>query len=381
MLKLLRRAVYGLLPVYAYLVVLAAKKVPMFRMLDADMREGMIRNYQYYQTDHHILESSERIQKARHVETSSGTEPQYENQMLVDDNEKVLALLTPPGIIGGYRNQVIRFLSLVRYAQIQNIRKLLLPSLLWSTTHRAAKDEMRFFPVPMHQLFDVDYWNLFNESLPLLVDSVSGESDCWKSLQDATVLTAIEQRILEEKSKPKTKKDRKKPYILSPMTKDVLQTSGYLTPIANETFDYLAGKRPNKPRKNNLLPAVEHCQNPQVLGGGKGAGILWNMWDRMQKLNKSNPAVEKLIATAQQALRPNQRWRQVADQCVLHNLLNERLSSAKDDQTVPRYLALHARVSVKEDCSFLVSCFVYCSTPLTLAGGSRHDGASVRKGY
>jgi hypothetical protein len=352
MMKLLRRAVYGLLPVYAYLAVMSATKLPSFRSLDLDMREGMIRNYQYYQTDQHIIEMTSRF---RRVERGGGqaaastTLWRNDNKSISDDDttDKVLALLSPPGIIGGYRNQFIRFLSLVKYAQLQDIHKLLLPSLLWSTTHREAMDAMRFYPVPMQYLFDVDHWNSFNQSLPILVESVSGKSDCWKSLGDEISRSEIEMRIKAEKLRPKTKKEHKKPYLVSPMTNDVLKMSGYLTPVANETFDYLAGKRPSKPRKTNLLPAVEHCQNPKVIGGGKGAGILWNTWDRMQSSQNAGPTSvrnEELIAAAHQALRPNEKWRTVANQCILHNLKDD-LIRQDQSQLAPPYLALHARVS------------------------------------
>ncbi|KAG7372155.1 hypothetical protein IV203_018298 [Nitzschia inconspicua] len=343
--KLLRRALFGLLPVYAYFAALLVTKVPNFRMLENDMRGGMIRNYHNDQTDRQIQKANIKVQQGMHAAVTETTAslPQKENQTY--SNDKVLALLTPPGIIGGYRNQCIRFLSLIKYAQINNINKLLLPSLLWSTTYRAANDEMRFFPVPMQSLFDIDHWNSFNKSLPLLVDSVLGESDCWGSFDDPAVRAEIAKISKEEYSRPRTKKDRKKPYIVSPMTKAVLDTSGYLKPIANESFDHFAGKRPSKPRKYNLLPAVEHCQNPLVIGGGKGAGVLWNMWDRMQKSNSEGSENEQLIALAQQALRPHETWRKVADHCVLHNL-QYRSSSKKLTERVPVYLALHARVEV-----------------------------------
>lgn len=293
MFKLLRRVVYGLLPVYAYLV-LVATRMPRFRMLEVDMREALVGSNPYYQTDRDPLDTNTNMQEISMETGAAFNDEQFSNEKISQD-EQVLALLTPPGIIGGYRNQFIRFVSLVKYAQTNGIGKLLLPSLLWSTTHIAANDEMRFFPVPMQSLFDVEYWNAFNQSLPLLVDGVVGESDCWKPLNNSTVRADIDRRIEEEKLRPKTKKEKQKPYMVSPIAIDVLQSSGYLTPIANETFDFLAGIRPNKPRKINLLPNVEHCQNPTVIGGGKGAGILWNQWDQMQKSNSEGSDNERLI--------------------------------------------------------------------------------------
>jgi hypothetical protein len=331
------------------LVLFAAIKMPTLRTLDLDMREGMIRNYQYYQTDEHIVEKGRDI-----TQLENEIENTHDSEILVNDNndsgdDKVLALLSPPGIIGGYRNQFIRFVAFLKYAQINGIRKLLLPSLLWSTTHRAANNEMRFYPVPMELLFDVSHWNSFhNRSLPTLVESVSGESDCWIPLSsDPAAKLEIEKRMAEEKLRPRTKMERKKPPITSPMAEEVLRTTGFLAPVANETFDYLAGKRPNKPRKTNLLPAVENCENPMVIGGGKASGILWNMWDRMQ-VSRGGPMSEgneELIALAHQALRPNEKWRRLADQCILKNL-NRHIN--REAHGVPPYLALHARVSSKK---------------------------------
>lgn len=336
-----RRAFYGLFPVYLFLVIMAATRMPSLQTLDLDMREGMIRDYQYYQTDEYILDSTK-------VKSVTGDQVAILNDDTVesnddkdDDDDKVLALLTPPGIIGGYRNQFIRFVAFLKHAQMSGIKKLLLPSLLWSTTHRAANNEMRFYPVPMEFLFDVEHWNSFqNRSLPILVDSVPGHSDCWIPLRDdPAARLEIEKRMAEEKRRRRTKKERKKPPIISPMAEDVLNMAGYLAPVANETFDYFANRRPSKPRKVNLLPAVERCRNPEVIGGGKAAGILWNTWDKMQRKSEEN---EELIALAHQALRPSETWRSIADQCILENL--SHTSSQKAD-SVPPYIALHARVS------------------------------------
>ena len=286
---------------------------------------------------HYDLESVEKV-----TTTTAGS----------DSGERVLALLTPPGLIGGYRNQFIRFVALLKYAQINGIQKLLLPSLLWSTTHRAANNEMRFYPIPMQFLFDVEHWNSFrNQSLPELVDSVTGESDCWVPLaEDSAATDEIARRMAHERTRPRTKKERKKPPIISPMAEKVLETTGYLTPVANETFDYLAGKRPNKPRKTNLLPAVEQCNNPMVIGGGKASGYLWNLWDRMQSAEKGplRQGNQELLDLAHQALRPNRMWREIANQCIVESLKQD---SDQATTQVPPYLALHARVSATNICS------------------------------
>ncbi|KAL3913030.1 MAG: hypothetical protein SGILL_006653, partial [Bacillariaceae sp.] len=146
----------------------------------------------------------------------------------------------------------------------------------------------------------------------------------------------------EEKTRPRTRKERKQPPVASPMAHDVMELAGYLVPVANFTLEYLAGRRMKKPRKTNLLPEVEHCTNPKVIGGGKAAGVLWNMWDKMQTV-KSGPLSEgneELIALAHQALIPHEKWRNVANRCILHNLEQSDIHSTG---RVPPYLALHAR--------------------------------------
>lgn len=266
--------------------------------------------------------------------------------------EKVLALLTPPGMIGGYRNQFIRFVALVKYAQQQGIRQLLLPSILWSTTYRAAGNEAHFFPVPMDLLFDIDYWNSFENELPILVDSISGEedaiaSDCWQSNKRNMTKHFLDHSISQFRD------NSTRALFLSPMADLLLESSGYLTPILNETIEFLAGLRSSKPRKMDLYPKVKHCQHPKVVGGGKAAGFLWNLYSRMPNVNSGDNSTEAkasgnkaLIATVSIALRPSKRWRMVAHECITNYLDGEIGSSTSDDEHFPPYLALHARVEV-----------------------------------
>ena len=61
------------------------------------------------------------------------------------------ALVTPPGLLGGYRNQVIRLFGMVIGASQQKIQQFLLPSILWSTfvNHNQIRS------VPMEDIFDI----------------------------------------------------------------------------------------------------------------------------------------------------------------------------------------------------------------------------------
>ena len=117
---------------------------------------------------------------------------------------KTFALLYPTGLIGGYRNQVMRFIAFCKHT-MGTVRRggdlysnsnntdhrrphLLLPSLVFSTRYYSSSSKSRsgksmnnfFWPVLMEDLFDVDYWNQFTFSvegvqvkLPLLIPNMS----------------------------------------------------------------------------------------------------------------------------------------------------------------------------------------------------------------
>jgi hypothetical protein len=291
-----------------------------------------------------------RTDTATTVKSSDGFYTSSKNS----STEKVLALLTPPGMVGGYRNQFIRFVALVKYAQQHNIRQLLLPSMLWSTTYRAARKRNHFYPVPMDLLFDIEYWNSFENDLPILVDSIhdGGEdditSDCWQPYKGNMT------RHMMDRSLSHDPDNSARDVFVSPMTDSILETSGYLTPIMNETTEYLNGLRSSKPRKIDLYPKVRHCQHPKVVGGGKAAGFLWNLYSRMPKVNLGDNNTEAaaatrntaLIAMVSTALRPSKKWRTVAHECITHYLDNYDFGSSGGDDNIPPYLALHARVEV-----------------------------------
>jgi hypothetical protein len=180
--------------------------------------------------------------------------------------------------------------------------------------------------------------------LPVLTngDAADEAGDCWQPLNDHSLREGFKHRILE------ARRNTTKSVFVSPMTDAILGSTGYLKPIVNETIEFLAGIRSSKPRKTDHYPKVKHCQRPQVVGGGKGPGVLWNLWLRMPKAipddneTRNDAALNTaLIATVLGALRPKEKWRTVAHECVRHNLDTEVGS-----RTVPPYLALHARVEV-----------------------------------
>ena len=76
----------------------------------------------------------------------------------------------PPGLVGGYRNQAMRFIAFLKYAIDNEFDQLLLPTLMWNTKYNMNKHNMssinpvvKFWPVPFDELFDVEHWNSFHQ--------------------------------------------------------------------------------------------------------------------------------------------------------------------------------------------------------------------------
>ena len=76
-------------------------------------------------------------------------------------------VLFDPRLLGGYRNQHMRFVAFVNFAVQNAIPQILLPSLRWGVAQGAEKGN----DAPFEYLFDVAYWNerAEMEGLPRLV--------------------------------------------------------------------------------------------------------------------------------------------------------------------------------------------------------------------
>jgi hypothetical protein len=224
------------------------------------------------------------------------------------DDKRVLALLYPPGLMGGYRNQVIRLMSLVLTSFKRDIHALLLPSLMWTTQVILGDGKETWVPIPMDLIFDVDHWNTYSDVLPTLVEETSS-LDCWThdippAPSNATLLT-----------------------------REVLQR-GFLTPIANLSRSLATREYVTNLRKLDVYPNVSDCQNPVVFGGGLGAGRLWGDYIKLQQKKGDFHGADSNML---KALRPKQMWRELAQSCV----------SDAAKATKHEYVALHARMELE----------------------------------
>ncbi|CAJ1955333.1 unnamed protein product [Cylindrotheca closterium] len=262
-----------------------------------------------------------------------------------DPYAETLALLSPPGMIGGYRNQAIRLVSLVRYAQRYNITQILLPTLLFSTTFHGQSNKL-FMPIPMDEVFDIDHWNSFGSKIPILVPYVEN-SDCWTNhSSDAPLSEQMINSLASEYEVSVRKADDNK--FASPMAGMLQERSSFLSRVLDINRALVNGDlRLAKPRKLDLTPLVYNCSRPHVYGGGRGAGRLWNDYTHMAKYNPlSDNNTEQAIQNSEliklvshQALRPSPKWKSIANQCVRY------FQGGSSDRIAP-YVALHARVEV-----------------------------------
>lgn len=232
-----------------------------------------------------------------------------------DPRAPTLALAYPPGLMGGYRNQVIRFIGLCLTARKRNITQLFEPSLLWSTSLEGVGASVQWLPIPMAWVFDIDHWNQFaaQEGLPRIVKELE-QLDCWQTgLWDAYNTTDW-----------------------GPLPRAAFLEQGSLVGVTNETYRYISNDPTFRVRRTDVLPRLERCQRPVVYGGGKMAGRLWN--DMMKLREHGTPTPGQLDRHVLRALQPAPQWRQLADSC---------LATAFHDEMSSSYVALHARVELE----------------------------------
>jgi hypothetical protein len=267
-----------------------------------------------------------------------------------------LALLYPPGMIGGYRNQVMRFVAFVRHAVQNHIPQLLLPSIYFSTTYYERNIRVKlFYPIAMEDVFDVDHWNTFpDELLPRLVRSIP-DGDCWTNRDDQLRLelysnqssddddddffdATIEQfsDALDEQSSSEDTPQ---------MVLDLANRSLFVTPLANLSMAIFTGRAIlTGPFDVGLTPKMLNCSHPLVYGGGGGAGVLWDDYVHKMKNDVNSTVVQSVL----QALRPAKRWRDIAEECLdKHGDATAKTETKSNHNDKAPYFALHTRVELE----------------------------------
>jgi hypothetical protein len=340
--------------------------------------------------------AKKKVAKATKTKASATPDKDQRNG---NSNNKTLSLLYPTGLMGGYRNQAMRFIGLVKHAIDEGYDRLLLPTLVWSTryvnTRYLAKKPdfnpaVKFWPIPFDELFDVDHWNTFHHhrhesqnttgsegereqfSLPRLVFSVDDDetnsnsnSVCWKPKTDDSIVSvpAIQRK------KPKFAKSFL-PLLTSRMlfgnnnnnddgnkddvdvddeSKNKRRDAFVLDPLQAEAMEFLTGdKMARKPHKLNLSKSVNHCTHPHVFGGASS-----KLWENYMKIYKTPESYPKLVETVDEALVPAKPWRILADRCVEYHLGlgdDEFMEEEEDPHALGHdhsYIALHARVEAE----------------------------------
>lgn len=276
--------------------------------------------------------------------------------VIKEPNTKTWALVSPPGLMGGYRNQVFRLFGFILAAREQNITQLLLPSILWSTR---VNNTYATRPVPMEDVFDIDHWNSLAETkkeLPKLIDAVDmdGELDCWTSPDSSEGNQSREQDFLND-NQAFTHKLRTQSSD-GPLMERLLSKPRFLTPIANISLAYTTGHSDINPRRFDVSPQVQHCKNPIAFGGG--GGLRGHMWVNFMNYNRRRPRdrntghvqPSSLEQNFLQALRPHPKWRQLAQQCVtegIHSNTDRNDENYLQSRAMSNVIALHPRVELE----------------------------------
>ncbi|KAL7576320.1 hypothetical protein ACA910_018139 [Epithemia clementina (nom. ined.)] len=265
--------------------------------------------------------------------------------------EKALGLLYPPGILGGYANQVIRFVSLVHYAHRRKIPNLFLPSLWWTTqvptppsassyttndtkfnatttTTTTTLFPLQSYPIPMDLVFDVELWNEMasqqNSQLPKIVNRLNNPTpaQCWQTLAKTNQsLAFLDDQTTKDEISLTTTTSNAAAIVrhLNAKTKQsassaaawpiesMLERYGYMPALLNETVEMMTSTMANPRRMDFLDRATKHCSDNKnnynsnnnnnynknraswlvFYGGGKAGGRLWNEAMKRQQQGKT----------------------------------------------------------------------------------------------
>jgi hypothetical protein len=224
-------------------------------------------------------------------------------------NDRVLGLLYPQGLSGGYRNQVIKLIGFVTHGIWKGYKYILLES-LQCETHIVDQRT----PIPFDLLFDIDHWNSFHKHLPVLVDyHDSSNFTCWMKQQNTNTSST-------KTSEPSS--------IL-----DHALDRGFFAPVFHQAKAIATGEDKSKFRALDLLEKPNECKGtPTAYGGGRRGTRLWGDYMATQRRIRREKKTYPYDANKYvwQALLPNKVWRDLAMSCLPSK----------------RYLSIHTRTEM-----------------------------------
>jgi len=236
--------------------------------------------------------------------TSSFLPARYALESFVPSTKprKFLALTIPPGLVGGYRNQYLRFTSLVVHAIEHNVTDLYLPSLQWSTQLESIGYGTPWHEVGLQYIWNVEHWNQVaarTKSLPRISNDLGDvDAACWtRNWGNTTVLNLSALDTLRYKAG---------------------------TSLSRYTLPLLLGNSTLNLRQYDFGLELANCTRPIFYGGGKKAGKLWN--DYMG--HNQRPLFQQVIRRMAAAWRLAAPWKDLS--CVQ-----------------PPYAVLHARIELE----------------------------------
>jgi hypothetical protein len=224
-------------------------------------------------------------------------------------NETVIAMISPPGVLSGYRNQMQRFLALVVVALERDVKYILLNSLVSITVDFSAKNGRKLDFVPFSSIFDIGHWNTFQGKLPQIVDyHESSNYTCWKMGNDEETTQFINDR----------------PQELSGSSKELIR-QGNFPGLFNASKHLFAEDHSDlhifkiKKASSAYTKMAHQCKgNPKPVGGESKALYLWGKASRYSREAEKNNGTWPFDAMPnfQRALRPNKKWRTVMKSCI-----------------------------------------------------------------
>jgi len=220
-------------------------------------------------------------------------------------------VLLDPHFLGGFRNQHMRFVAFVDYANTFNISQILLPSIHWGDAYFKGK------AIGHEYLFDVHYWNVRAEEkdLPKLVR------------YDETILEPYGGACFNVTSELWNGLDEQ--FLRSNTTN--MRKIDLNAQIQDNPLSHCRGNGKNN--STYLIP----------LGAGKGAGLFWGRYFGLPRIKHSNTFEDRAVIEQSvfQLLRPSMALKTVMDTAVRNAVANNKKDYEKGYY---RLMALHPRV-------------------------------------